>query len=76
MIWIHRLDGSEFMLNIDLIENVETKPDTIITLTNGKKIVTRESAEEIRRLVIEFKRQILSDRDSKEKEMESRTDRS
>jgi flagellar protein FlbD len=47
MIALKRLNGSEFILNAGLIETVEATPDSIITLTNGKKIVVKNTVEEI-----------------------------
>jgi len=38
MIHVTRLNGSKFHINALLIETVEDTPDTIITLTTGKKI--------------------------------------
>ncbi|MER3452817.1 MAG: hypothetical protein C4344_03895 [Acidimicrobiia bacterium] len=47
MIWVTRLNGSEIVVNADLIEIVESTPDTVLTLVDGKKYVVHESAEEI-----------------------------
>jgi len=48
----------EFILNADLIETVEETPDTVITLTTGKKIIVEESSDEIIRRVLEYRRSI------------------
>ena len=58
MIKVTSLHSKKFVINADLIELIETMPDTIITLTTGKKIIVRESTEEILQKVVEFKRQI------------------
>lgn len=58
MIEVTRLNGVRFSVNCDLIETVEETPDTVITLTNGKKFVVSENMERIKSLVIDFKRQI------------------
>ncbi len=55
MIALKRLNGQEFVLNADLIETLEVTPDTVITLTNGKKIIVRNSLEEIVRKTIKYK---------------------
>ena len=49
MITLHRLGHSDesFLLNTDLIQTVEAHPDTVIKLTTGKRIVVRESPEEV-----------------------------
>ena len=58
MIKVTRLNGSEFVLNADLIETVESTPDTIITLTTGTKLMVRESPDEIVNRVVAYKRRI------------------
>lgn len=59
MIRLTRLNKSEIMINSDLIQYVEETPDTIITLTNGQKIVVIEPAAEIAKKIVEFKRRIF-----------------
>jgi len=58
MIRVHRLDGSEVVVNADLIETVEATPDTIITLTTGKKLVVRDTVDDVVASVICYKRAI------------------
>ncbi|MEB1810095.1 MAG: flagellar FlbD family protein [Bacillaceae bacterium] len=48
MIELTRLNNSTFLLNAFLIEQVEAFPDTTITLVNGKKIVVRESINDVK----------------------------
>ena len=60
MIEVTRLKGKKMMINAELIETVEETPDTVITLTNGKKFVVSESAEEVTLLVIGYKRKIFA----------------
>ena len=59
MISVHRLNNDEFLVNCDLIEFVEETPDTVISMTSGRKLVVSERCEEIKRLIIEYKRQIF-----------------
>lgn len=54
MIVVNRLDGSEFVLNGLLIETIEKTPDTIITLTTGKRLIVTQSVDEIVREFEEF----------------------
>jgi flagellar protein FlbD len=56
MIKVTRLNDSKLVINADLIEFVEALPDTIISLTTGKKIVVRESADEVISRVAAFRR--------------------
>lgn len=60
MISVTRLNGKELMINCNLIELVEETPDTVITFTNGVKLVVKESSEQIRQSVIEYKREIFN----------------
>lgn len=59
MIRLTKLNASSFVLNCELIEMVESTPDTIITLNSGKKIVVTESIEEVVDKVIQYKGNIF-----------------
>ena len=58
MIHVTRINHVPLILNSDLIEHVETTPDTVVSLTTGQKFVVLESAEEIIRRVVAFRREI------------------
>lgn len=58
MISLTRLDGKPFVLNADLIQFLETTPDTVITLLNHEKVIVREPVEEVVRRAIEYARSI------------------
>lgn len=58
MIQLTRINHATLVLNSDLIEHMDTAPDTIISLTTGQKLIVLESAEEVIRRVIEFRRAI------------------
>ena len=45
----------EFILNAEIIETIEETPDTVITLTNGKKLIVDEPMDEIDALFAEVK---------------------
>ncbi|HBR03162.1 MAG TPA: flagellar protein FlbD [Ruminiclostridium sp.] len=55
MITVTRFNKTRFVINADWIETVESTPDTVITLTNGKKFIVSEPVEDIVRQVIEYK---------------------
>ncbi len=57
MIDVTKMNGSTITVNSDLIEIVEETPDTVITLTTGKKIIVKESRQMIKNLVKSFKRE-------------------
>ncbi|MDG5788183.1 flagellar FlbD family protein [Evansella sp. AB-P1] len=47
MIELTRLNDQSFTLNALYIEQIQAFPDTTITLTNGKKLVVKESEIEV-----------------------------
>jgi flagellar protein FlbD len=59
MILLHKLNNTPFYLNYRHIECYEAMPDTIITLTNEKKYLVKETPEEITHLVQEYHRKIF-----------------
>jgi flagellar protein FlbD len=59
MIKLTRFNGKVFVLNCELIETVEETPDTVITTVNGKKIIVRETADEIIKKVVTHKWEIF-----------------
>ena len=60
MIRVTRINRVPLVLNSDLVEHIETTPDTVVSLTNGQKFMVLESADEIIRRVIDFRRQIAT----------------
>lgn len=61
MIKLTRLNGNEFVVNCDLIENVEATPDTIVSLSTNQRYVVRERVDEVIERVAEFKRRCHPD---------------
>ncbi len=55
MIALKRLNGQAFILNADLIETLESTPDTVIKLATGKTLVSLNSVEDIVRKTIKYK---------------------
>lgn len=49
MIEVTKINGVKVLVNPDLIELVEETPDTVLTLTTGKKIIVKESRQEIKK---------------------------
>jgi flagellar protein FlbD len=46
------------VINADMIEFIEEIPETVITLTTGKKIIVKEKKEEIIELVVNYRRAV------------------
>lgn len=59
MIYLSRLDGVQLLINPEQLFTVEATPDTVLTFTHGKKMVVKESLEEIRQRVVAYRREIL-----------------
>ena len=59
MIIVHRLNNSEFVINANQIETVESNPDTVITLVTEKKYVVKETKEEVLNAVITYHRKVF-----------------
>ncbi|HOY67061.1 MAG TPA: flagellar FlbD family protein [Candidatus Ozemobacteraceae bacterium] len=59
MIRLTRINGRPFVLNADLIENLESTPDTVITLMNGRTYMVRESLDAVLELVIRYRRSVF-----------------
>ena len=60
MIKITHLNDRESMVNAELIEFVESTPDTLITLVTGKKLMVKENAEDIVAAIKNYKKEIFS----------------
>jgi len=55
MIPVTRLNGQEVYVNADLVLFLESSPETILTLQNGKKITVKETIAQVIDRVVEFK---------------------
>lgn len=60
MIEITKINGTKILINDDLIEIIEETPDTVITLTTGRKLIVKESRQEIKNLVKSFRKEIYA----------------
>jgi flagellar protein FlbD len=60
MIKLTRTSGKEFVLNADLIEEVQETPDTVVTLTNGRKLLVKDSADDIIKKVVNYRQKIMA----------------
>lgn len=60
MIVVTRLNGGMFGVNPDLIQRVDSAPDTILTLIDGTKLIVEESMDEVIARVNEHRARILA----------------
>ena len=61
MIEVTKLNGTKILVNPHLFEIVEETPDTVITLTTGKKIIVKESRQEVKNLVKSYRKGIFAE---------------
>ncbi len=65
MIPLRRLNNQPIIVNCDLIESIESTPDSVVTLVSGNKLIVRDSLDEIRTKVVQFKREIYGPGDGR-----------
>lgn len=61
MIEVTKINGSRVLVNPDLIELVEETPDTVIAFTTGRKIIVKESRQEVKNLVKSYRKEVFAD---------------
>jgi len=61
MILVTRLNKKQFYLNCDLIEVIEETPDTLVTMTTGKRFLVEESAQDILEKIIHYRNLCFQD---------------
>lgn len=59
MIIVTRLNGTEIVVNADLIETIEATPDTVVTLVDGTRYVVEEPPATIIERVMGFRAAVL-----------------
>lgn len=60
MILVHGLKGEAMYLNADLMEAIQSTPDTVVTMVDGRKLIISESPEEIVDRIREFRASVLA----------------
>ena len=60
MIEVTKLNGVKILINPHLLELVEETPDTVLTLTTGRKLIVKESRQEIKNLVKSYRKDIFA----------------
>lgn len=59
MIELTRFDNSKILVNADLIQSLQSTPDTIVTFTTKEKMMVKEAPEEISRRIMDYQRSLL-----------------
>lgn len=60
MIYITQRNGSKIYINPELIQTVESTPDTVITLVGNKKMIAKDTPQEIAERFIDYRRKTLA----------------
>ncbi len=60
VIEVTKINGTKVLVNPDLIEVVEETPDTVVFFTTGRKIIIKESRQEIKNLVKSYRKEIFA----------------
>ena len=60
MVQVTRFNKEEILINAELIEMIEATPDTVITMTTGKKFIVKETKEEMVDKIIKYRQRVLS----------------
>ena len=60
MIKLTKLNDKEIHINPDLIDHMESHPNTTILLTTGVQLIVKETPEEVTEKIIEFKKKIYN----------------
>jgi flagellar protein FlbD len=58
VIEVTAFDGRKIMLNAELIETIESVPETLISLTTGKRLLVKEPLSEVTEMILEYRRLI------------------
>ena len=58
MIKVRRLKGEPLYVNAELIELVEATPDTMLTLTTGRKLMVEEAVNDVVEAVLHYRKLI------------------
>ena len=61
MVEVTKINGQKILVNPELMEIVEETPDTMISLTTGRKIIVKESRQEVKNLVKLYRKEIFAD---------------
>lgn len=60
MIIVTRLNGPEFAINPDLLQRIDSTPDTILTLVDGTKYIVQESMSQVIELITTYRATLVA----------------
>jgi flagellar protein FlbD len=59
MVKVTKINGAPLVINAELVETIEFTPDTIVTLTTGKKVILKDSVDDLIQRIVEYRRTVL-----------------
>jgi len=62
VIFVHRLNGKQFVVNCELIKFIESTPDTLITLLSGEKLMVKETLEEVLTATMDYRKRLYQEK--------------
>lgn len=62
MIRLCKLNGTEVVVNAELIESLEAAPDTVINLATGNRFLVKDSVDEVVAKVIEYRKRVYAEK--------------
>lgn len=60
MIVVTRLNNTRFAVNPDLIERIQSSPDTTLTLVGGTSYIVTESMDDVIRMIADYRAGIIA----------------
>lgn len=59
MIEVRRLRGEPMFVNADFIEAIESTPDTVLTLLDGRRLIVADTPDEVVAAIRRFRASVL-----------------
>ncbi|MDH5173934.1 MAG: flagellar FlbD family protein [Elusimicrobiota bacterium] len=75
MIKLTKINGEEIVINAELIETVEARPDTTISLATGNKIIVKDTVSEVVEKVLQYRRLINQKSTKKKNKVQEKKDK-
>ena len=58
MIRLTRLNHQSIVVNAELVEYLESTPDTVISLVHGQKLTVLESLDQVMAAILDYQREV------------------
>ena len=62
MIKLCKLNGTEIIVNAELIESIEAAPGTVLNLVTGNRLLVRDSVQQVVDKVVEYKKKVYAEK--------------